>query len=155
MGLLLDCLLTVIRPSTTLTNRFLALIFVGFLAVTGVLVPLIGFDANRVGIVWLYVMSGVAWLLVTEAPGAGERRAKALRLPKEPPSKELLCGVLLIYAVELACGFSVLLWGQDGSDLVRAIRWGILLPVGLADLIAGLIGALIVASDRPLIHRPD
>lgn len=155
MALLLDCLLALVRPATTPKNRFLAFIFVVFFSIPGLLIPLIGFDPDRVGIVWLYVVSGVVWLLVTEAPGAGERRAKALHLPERSPSKALLCGVLLIYAVELACGLSVILWGQDAPDPVRAIRWGILLPVGVADLIGGLIGGFIVTSDGLLIYRPE
>jgi hypothetical protein len=126
--------------------------FALWLACPILLIPLVAKSPGRVGVVWLYILVAVAWpFVIDESIDAEDHRAEADRTNLGRHGHRFGPG-LFVLVLEVALGLSNGWWNGWMPGVLRAMCWGVLIPGGLADVIAALVAIPLAIYDGEPIY---
>ena len=143
----MDCFSGVFGRGRSWIARFYCLVFFAFLLAPLVAVLLVARDSAHVGIGLLYGTVAIAWGLIVQVPGQTTRARLATTGQPSAPTNSDVIGLLLIHALELSLGLSVGWWNDAWPDGLRALGWGVLMPVGVADIVASSLTLVLARFD--------
>lgn len=149
-----DCLRAVFaRDDRSWWARLFCLAFIGLIIALPVTLLLAQKTDARLGSVVIFGVTALAWAAVIQAPSSRKRRAVADGRPINTARVLLWIGV--VSAIELTLIIPPVLtwWNHNWPDSLRAVAWGIILPIGWLDLMASLLALVLAAFDGYPIYR--